>query len=137
MLALVSVGVITGKHYAKNPITKLNDRSNNGTCDTATRNCNQTEELRIEQGKRLVEYNHHKKEELKHLNDQITKQDGTEHKPRPDTNSYVYVGSLSLFGLAISGYFLYSKFKKPEQTLIDVPTPPAVKTNTEPKRDIF
>ena len=29
--------------------------------------------LRIEQGKKLVEYNRHKKEELKHLNDQITK----------------------------------------------------------------
>ena len=40
LLALVSVGIITGKHYAKNSITKLNDR----TCDTATRNCNQTEE---------------------------------------------------------------------------------------------
>ena len=38
--------------------------------------------LRIEQRKRLVEYNHHKKEELKHLNEQITKQDGIEHKPR-------------------------------------------------------
>ena len=44
MLAPVSVGIITGKHYAKNSITKLNDRSKNGTCDTATRNCNQTEE---------------------------------------------------------------------------------------------
>ena len=44
LLAPVSVGMITGKHYAKNSITKLNDRSNNGTCDTATRNCNQTEE---------------------------------------------------------------------------------------------
>ena len=43
-LAPVSVGIITDKHYAKNSITKLNDRSNNGTCDTATRNCNQTEE---------------------------------------------------------------------------------------------
>ena len=42
--ALVSVGIITGKHYAKNSITKLNDRSDNGTCDPATRNCNQTEE---------------------------------------------------------------------------------------------
>ena len=40
LLAPVSVGIITGKHYAKNSITKLND----GTCDTATRNCNQTEE---------------------------------------------------------------------------------------------
>ena len=44
LLAPVSVGIITGKHYAKNSITKLNDRSNNGTCDTATRDCNQTEE---------------------------------------------------------------------------------------------
>ena len=42
--APVSVGIITGKHYAKNSITKLNDRSNSRTCDTATRNCNQTEE---------------------------------------------------------------------------------------------
>ena len=60
--------------------------------------------LRIEQGKKLVEYNHHKKEELKWLNEQITKQDGKEHKPKPDTNTYVYVDSLSVFGLAISGY---------------------------------
>ena len=44
LLAPISVGMITGKHYAKNSITKLNDRSNNGICDTATRNCNQTEE---------------------------------------------------------------------------------------------
>ena len=43
LLAPVSVGIITGKHYVKNSITKLNDRSNSGTCDTATRNCNQTE----------------------------------------------------------------------------------------------
>ena len=40
LLAPISVGIVTGKHYAKNSITKLNDR----TCDTATRNCNQTEE---------------------------------------------------------------------------------------------
>ena len=44
LLAPFSVGIITGKHYAKNSITKLNDRSNSGTCDPATRNCNQTEE---------------------------------------------------------------------------------------------
>ena len=44
LLAPVSVGIITGKHYAKNSITKLNDRSDNGTCNPATRNCNQTEE---------------------------------------------------------------------------------------------
>ena len=86
----------------------------------------------------MVEYNKHKKEELKRLNEQITKQDDTaEQKPKPDTNTYVYVGGLSMFGLAIGGYLLYSKFKKPEQNLIDVPPPPVVRTNTEPKRDIF
>ena len=40
LLAPVSVGIITGKHYAKNSISKLDDR----ICDPATRNCNQTEE---------------------------------------------------------------------------------------------
>ena len=41
LLAPVSVGIITGKHYAKNSITKLND----GTSDPAkSRDCNQTEE---------------------------------------------------------------------------------------------
>ena len=85
----------------------------------------------------MVEYNCHKKEELKRLNKQITKQDGIEHKHKPNMNTYVYVSALSAFGLAIGGYFLYSKFKKPEQTLIDVQVPPVSKTSTEPKRDIF
>ena len=94
--------------------------------------------LRIEQGKKLVEYNRRKKEELKHLNEQITKRDDmAEHKPRSDTNTYVYAGCLSLLGLAIGAYLLYSKFKKSERKLIDVPVPPVVKTSTEPKRDIF
>ena len=94
--------------------------------------------LRIEQGKRLVEYNSHKKEELKCLNEQITKQGGmVEHKPKPDTNTYVYVDSLSVFVSAIGRYLWYSKFKKQEQNLINVPPPPVVKTNTEPKRNIF
>ena len=45
LLAPVSVGIITGKHYAKNSITKLNGRSNSGNCDPAkSRDCNQTEE---------------------------------------------------------------------------------------------
>ena len=44
LLAPVSVGIITGNYYAKNSITRLNDRSYNGTCNPATRNCNQTEE---------------------------------------------------------------------------------------------
>ena len=94
--------------------------------------------LRIEQGKKLVEYNKCKKEELKHLNEQITKQDNTaEHKPKLDTSTYVYAGGLSVLGLAICGYLLYSKFKKSERNLIDAPPPPVVKTSTEPKRDIF
>ena len=97
----------------------------------------QKNSLRIEQGKRSVEYNRRKKEELKRLNEQITKQDGIEYKPKLDMNTYVYVGGLSLFGLAIGGYLLYSKFKKPEQTLIDVPLPPVLKTSTDPKRGIF
>ena len=94
--------------------------------------------LRIEQGRKLVEYNKRKKEELKHLNDRITKQDNiANHKPSPHTNAYVYVGGLSVLGLAIGGYLLYNKFKKPERKLIDVSPPPVVKTNIESKRDIF
>ena len=60
-----------------------------------------------------------------------------EHKPKPNMNNYVYASSLSVLGLAIGSYLLYSKFKKPEQNLIDVPPPPVVKTSNEPKRDIF
>ena len=45
LLAPVRVGIITGKHYAKNSVTKLNDRSNSGNCDpTKSRNYDQTEE---------------------------------------------------------------------------------------------
>ena len=42
LLAPVSVGIITGKHYAKNSVTKINARSDNGNCDPATRNCQQS-----------------------------------------------------------------------------------------------
>ena len=105
------------------------------TVETVTK---QKNPLRIEQGKKLVEHNRRKKEELKRLNEQITKQDNiADHKPKPDTNTYVYVGGLSVLGLAIGGYLLYNKFKKPELKLIDIPPPPVVKTNTESKRDIF
>ena len=93
--------------------------------------------LRVEQGRNLVEYNKRKKEELKRLNDQITKQDSLDHKPRPHTNSYIYAGGLSVLGLAIGGYLLYNKFKKPERKLIDVSPPLVSKTSNEPKRDIF
>ena len=94
--------------------------------------------LRIEQGRKLVEYIRCKKEELKRLNEQITKQDDiAEHKPKPNMNNYVYVGNLSVLGLAIGGYLLYSKFKKPEQNLIDVLSPPMVKTSIELKKRYF
>ena len=86
----------------------------------------------------MVEYNKHKKEELKRLNEQITKQDNiAEHKPKSNMNNYVYASGLSVLGLAIGGYLLYSKFKKRKQNLIDVPPPPVPKNNIEPKRDIF
>ena len=92
--------------------------------------------LRIEQGKKLVEYNKCKKEER--LKEQITKQDNmVDHKPKSNMNNYVYAGGLSVFGLAICGYLLYNKFKKQERNLIDVPPPPVVKNNTELKRDIL
>ena len=91
--------------------------------------------LRIEQGRKLVENNKRKKEELKRLNKQITKQDNVaEHKPRPDTSTYVYAGSLSVLGLAIGCYLLYSKFKKQKQNLIDVPPPPVPALN---QKEIF
>ena len=41
LLAPVSVGIITGKHYAKNSITKLSGRTSD---PTKSRDCNQTEE---------------------------------------------------------------------------------------------
>ena len=72
------------------------------------------------------------------MNKQITKQDNmADHKPRSDTNTYVYAGGLSVIGLAIGGYLFYSKFKKQERNLTDVPPPLVPKTSTEPKRDIF
>ena len=94
--------------------------------------------LRIEQGRKLVEYNKCKKEELKRLNEQITKQDDmADHKPKPNMNNYVYAGSLSVLGLAIGGYLSCNKFKIQKQNLIDVPPPPVPKTSTKPKRDSF
>ena len=45
LLAPVSIGIITGKHYAKNSSVKLYGSSENRTSDPAkSRDCNQTEE---------------------------------------------------------------------------------------------
>ena len=118
----VSVSIITGKHYAKFSGPKLNGKLKNRNCESAKTGTvtKQKNPLRIEQRNKLVEYNHRKKEELKHLNEQITKQDGIEHKPKPATNNYVYVGGLSLFGLAIGGYLLYSKLKKRQRLTLNL-----------------
>ena len=98
----------------------------------------QKNSLRIEQGKKLVEYNKRKKEELKRLNEQITKQDDmADHKPKSNMNNYVYASGLSVLGLAIGGYLLYSKFKKQKQNLIDVPPPPVPKNNTLKQKETF
>ena len=67
----------------------------NQTVETVTQQqetvTKQKNPLRIEQGKRLVEYNHRKKEELKCLNEQITKQDGTELKTKPYMNNFMCI----------------------------------------------
>ena len=47
---------------------------------------------------------------------------------------YMQAVLVRVLGLAIGGYLLYNKFKKQERNLIDVPPPPVVKNNTEPKR---
>ena len=61
--------------------------------------------LRVEQGKRLVEYNRRKKQELEILNEQITKQDNMiVHKPGEPSNNYLYISGVSVVGLAIVGY---------------------------------
>ena len=144
ILAPVSVGIITGKHYSKNSCLKLYGESETETVtqqkqETVTKLKNP---LRIEQGKKLVEYNHRKKEELKRLNEHITKQDDMiEHKPVELNNNYLYFSGVNVVGLAsIAGYLLYNKFKKPERNLNDVPPPSNasnVNTKIEPKRDIF
>ena len=58
------------------------------------------------------------------MNRSQNKMTNLDDKPRPDTSTYVYAGGLSVLGLVIGGYLLYSKFKKQERNLIDVPPPP-------------
>ena len=53
--------------------------------------------LRVEQGKRLVEYNRRKKQELRNLNEKITKQDNMiEHKPVELSNNYRYISGVKV-----------------------------------------
>ena len=53
------------------------------------------------------------------MNEQITKQDDMiERKPVKLNNNYPYISGVSVVGLAIIGYLLYNKFKKPKQNLI-------------------
>ena len=63
-----------------------------------------------------------------------------EHKAGEPSNNYLYIIGVSVVGLAIVGYLLYNKFKKPKQNLIDIPSPSNishVNTKIEQKRDIF
>ena len=65
--------------------------------ETVTR---QRNPLRIEQGERLVEYNHRKKEELKRLNEQIAKQDAIIDRKSIElgnNNNYLYISWISFF----------------------------------------
>ena len=84
-LAPISVGIITGKHYTKNQTRETVSQQKQ---ETITK---QKNPLRVKQGKRLVEYNHRKKQELRNLNEQITKQDDIiERKPGELSNNYLY-----------------------------------------------
>ena len=63
-----------------------------------------------------------------------------EHKPEEPRNNYPYINGVSVVGLAMVGYLLYNKFKKPNQNLINVPPSSNVShlnTKIEPKRDTF
>ena len=61
--------------------------------------------VRVEHGKRLVDYNHCKKQELKNLNEQITtRYNMIEHKPEEPSNNYLYISGVSVLGLAIIGH---------------------------------
>ena len=63
-----------------------------------------------------------------------------EHKSEEPSNNYLYISSVGVVGLVITGYLLYDKLKKPEQNLINVPPPANVShanTKIELKRDIF
>ena len=57
---------------------------------------NQKNPLRVEQGKRLAEYNHNrKKEELKHWNELTTKSDDmVEQTPKESSNNCLYISGV-------------------------------------------
>ena len=74
------------------------------------------------------------------MNELITKQDDmVEHKPKEQSDNYLYISGVGVVGLAIGGYLLYN-IKKTEQNLIDIPLPANVShanTKIELKRDSF
>ena len=76
------------------------------------------------------------------MNEQITKQQGNmiEYKPGEPSNTYLYISGVSVVGLAIVGYLMCNKFKKPKQNLIDIPSPSNishVNIKIKLKSDIF
>ena len=54
-------------------------------------------------------------------------------KPIELSNNYLYISGVSVVRIAIAGYLLSKKFKRPEQNLIDVP-PPSNVSNVNTKR---
>ena len=72
--------------------------------------------------------------------DQKKQDDMIEHRPIELYNNYLYISGVSVVGIAVAGYLLYNKFKRPEQNSIGVPLPSNignVNAKIGPKRDIF
>ena len=70
----------------------------------------------------------------------MKRDDLVECEPVELSHNYPYISDVSVIGLAVGGHLLYSKFKKPEQNLINIPPPSSVSnlsTKIELKRDIF
>ena len=137
-LAPISVGKIVGKHYTKISGTKIKTDQTMETVNQQQETVKKTEEPSENGTRKEIGC---KKEELKRLNEHIMKQDDMiERKPVELSNNYLYISGVSVIGIAIAGYLLYKRFKRPKQNLIDLPPPSNVSnvdTKIELKRDIF
>ena len=93
--------------------------------------------MRVEQGRKLVEYNRRKKEELKRLNDHITKQEVEEPKVvKTEENSYKYIG-IGFGLLLIGGYFMYNQMKRKVLPKKAQPIEEQIEEINKPSKDIF
>ena len=92
--------------------------------------------LRVEQGRKLVEYNRRKKDELKRLNDHITNQEREEHKViKQEGNSYKYIG-IGVGLLLVGGYIMYNQVI-PVLSKKTQPTEEPKIVTSKPRKDIF